>query len=79
MKGFNKFFARTIVDQFSLLLDQRKYRECIRALREKFGANDDQTVIDAFVDVIKNLKFIPNNMDFSDFMNIFDILAVWRF
>ena len=75
MEGFNKFFARTIVDQFSVLLDQRKYRECIRALRERFGANDDQTVIDAFVDVMKNLKFIPNNMDFSDFMNIFDILV----
>ena len=76
LETLNKFLAPPIIDSVLPLLNQHKFREAERQINDRFGVNTGgQTVIDAFLNVMTALKFNPNKMDITEFLNIFELLA----
>ena len=69
-----RHYDTPIMDSIRLALDARNFRLALKTLRERFEVVDDQETIESYTNIMNNLRFNPYSMDFTQFMNIFDLL-----
>ena len=70
-----KYFAKSVLDTVSENIVNRNFRAVERELKKLYSVNNNLAVVDTFSDVLKGLRFKPNERDFGGFMEIFNVLV----
>ena len=74
MEVLNKYYDQPIIESIRPLLNAREFRAAAKTLRERFEAADDQETVEAYTNIMNNLRYNPYKMEFVQFMNIFSLV-----